>query len=366
MTHPPIRHIDDVLPHIEGRADFIVAHKDGYSVIDYVYVLSDSFDNPVRAECRGLKFAPNEEILARPLHKFKNIGESGETQSHMLDFTQPHIVMEKLDGSMIHPAIVDGEVVFMTRMGRTDVAKKAERHLTPELAEIMRGLLMGGATPIFEFTAPDNRIVVSYPASALTMLAVRNTVDGAYWDRSAIEGMGLPVVPVYDSTHTSGAAFAAYARAVMGFEGFVVRFESGLWVKAKGEDYVMKHKAKDSILQEKNLLTLVLSGAVDDVLPLLDEHDANAVAAYRDLVALGVAETCRSIEAFIAEQDGLDQKAFAKVNIAANQGPMRSLAFMSRKGVPASECVPAYILANTGSQAAVNGVRDLFGAHWLI
>lgn len=68
----------------------------------------------------------------------------------MLDFTQPHVVMEKLDGSMIHPAIVSSdEVVFMTRMGHTDVARKAERHLTPELSDICRGILMGGATPIF-------------------------------------------------------------------------------------------------------------------------------------------------------------------------------------------------------------------------
>lgn len=364
MTHPIIRHIDDILPAIDGRGDFIVAHKDGYSVVDYVYALADSFDCPIRTECRGIKFSAKGDILARPLHKFKNIGECAETQPHLLDFTKPHIIMEKLDGSMIHPAIVNDEVVFMTRMGRTDVARKAERHLTPELADILRGFLNGGATPIFEFTAPDNRIVVSYPESALTLLAVRNTIDGQYWLRRILEGMGLPLVPVFDPAHTNAAGFVAYARAVLGFEGFVVQFADGLWVKAKGDDYVMKHKAKDSILQEKNLLTLVLSGAVDDVLPLLDAPDAVAVSAYRDAVAVGVAETCREVDAFVEAHAGLDQKAFAMKNIAAHDGAMRSLSFLARKGGGAAEHVPAYILANTGSQASVDGVRGLFRARW--
>lgn len=364
MTHHTITHIDDVLPAIEGRSDFIVAHKDGYSVIDYVYTLADSFDDPIRAECRGIKFAASGDILARPLHKFKNIGECAETQPHLLDFTKPHIIMEKLDGSMIHPAIVDDDVVFMTRMGRTDVARKAERHLTPELADILRGFLSGGATPIFEFTAPDNRIVVSYPESALTLLAVRNTIDGQYWPRRVLEGMGLPLVRVFDPAHRDAAGFVAYARAVLGFEGFVVQFADGLWVKAKGDDYVMKHKAKDSILQEKNLLTLVLSGAVDDVLPLLDAPDAAAVSAYRDAVAIGVAETCREVEAFVDAHADLDQKAFAMANIAAHEGAMRSLTFLSRKGDSATEHVPAYILANTGSQTSVDNVRPLFRAVW--
>lgn len=54
--------------------------------------------------------------------------------------------------------------------------------------------------------------------------------------------------------------------------------------EGKGEDYVLKHKAKDSILQEKNILQLVLSGGIDDVLPLLDAPDASTAVSYRDAV----------------------------------------------------------------------------------
>jgi RNA ligase len=162
MTHPRIEHINDVLPHIEGRQDFVVAHKDGYTAIDYVYSTADTFDNPMRIECRGLKFNADGRILARPLHKFFNVNERPETQAGLLDFGKPHVVMDKLDGSMIHPAIVHGEVVFMTRMGRTDVALRAERHLTPELAQVCRGLLMGAQR---RFSNGRRRITASSSAT---------------------------------------------------------------------------------------------------------------------------------------------------------------------------------------------------------
>lgn len=363
MTHAIITNINDVLPHIEGRSDFIVAHKDGYSVIDYVYSMADSFDDSVRMECRGIKFGPDGAVIARPLHKFFNINERPDTQSSVLDFSQPHTVMEKLDGSMIHPAIVNGEVVFMTRMGRTDVAMKAERHLTPELRDICAGLLMGGATPIFEFTAPDNRIVIRYEESALTLLAIRNTVDGAYWPRPVLEGTGLPIVAVHDSA-ANGTDFTAYARAVLGMEGFVVRFDDGLWVKAKGDDYVLKHKAKDSILQEKNILQLVLSGSLDDVLPLLDEADADSARAYRDTVEAGVARTVEELARFIAANENVPQKEFAIDHVRRLPKLLQPLAFTIRKGVDAGEVVRARIIANATSQAAVDEYRELHGARW--
>jgi RNA ligase len=363
MTHPTITHINDVLPHIDGRGDFIVAHKYGYSIIDYVYSLADSFDDPICKECRGLKFSADGSILARPLHKFFNIGERPDTQAGVLDFDQPHTVMEKLDGSMIHPAIVGGEVVFMTRMGRTDVAMKAERHLTPELRTICAGLLMGGATPIFEFTAPDNRIVVRYEESALTLLAVRNTVDGAYWSRSVLDGTGLPVVPVHNSA-SSGLGFAAYARTVLGFEGFVVRFDNGLWVKAKGDDYVLKHKAKDSILQEKNILQLVLSGGLDDVLPLLDEADADAARSYRDSVEAGVSKTVANLSRFVAANENVPQKDFAIDHVRRLPKILQPLAFTIRKGVDAGEAVRARIIATASSQTSVDEHRELHNARW--
>ena len=41
---PEIRHISDVLPHIVGRDEFVVAEREGYTVINYVVAMADTFD----------------------------------------------------------------------------------------------------------------------------------------------------------------------------------------------------------------------------------------------------------------------------------------------------------------------------------
>lgn len=368
MTHYRIEHINDVLPHVEGRTDFVVAHKDGYSVIDYVYTTDDTFAHPARIECRGLKFAPDGRILARPLHKFFNLGERPETAPAVVDFSKPHTIMDKLDGSMIHPAIVDGEVVFMTRMGRTDVARKAERHLTNRVSALCRGTLEDGVTSIFEWTAPDNRIVVRHEESQLTLLALRDNRTGYYWTpdwvRKAARNMGLSAVRHHVPLHTDATAFLAYARSIQGAEGFVVRFDNGLWVKAKGEDYVLKHKAKDGIGLEKNLLALVMAGGLDDVLPLLDEADAADARQYARDVEVGSAATTSALKRLIASNDNLSQKEFALTVVPTLKPEFRSVAFMVRRGMDAREVVRARIAANTSSQAAVEECRALHGATW--
>jgi hypothetical protein len=88
---PTIKTIDDVLPAIEGRDEFIVAERDYATIVNYVVMKPDTFDidlndtvenhgefvpkGLIRRECRGLMFAPNGEIMSRSVHKFRNIGE---------------------------------------------------------------------------------------------------------------------------------------------------------------------------------------------------------------------------------------------------------------------------------------------------
>lgn len=367
-THFPIRHIGDVMPFVEGRKDFVVADKGDYTVIDYVFAGEDTFDHPARIECRGIKFAPDGGVLARPLHKFMNIGQTPGTQPDKIDFSQPHVVMDKLDGSMIHPAIVNGDIVFMTRMGRTDVARKAERHLTQRVEMACRAMLNNHITPIFEWTAPDNRIVVRYEDSAMTLLAVRHNYSGSYQDRASAamwaRDMGIHLVAHHTPYHTSAADFLAYARAIQGAEGFVLRFDNGLWVKAKGDDYVLKHKAKDSILQEKNILALVLNGGLDDVLPLLDEAGARAAREYASSVEAGIAFTANWLWERVANTEDMTQKDFA-LNVVPSLEPVfRPAAFQVRQGQPPHDVIRARIAANTNSQTQVDANRALHGTRW--
>lgn len=364
-TAARIEHINDVLPHVEGRQEFGVHHKEGYSVIDYHFVLPDSFDNPYRLECRGIKFGTDGRIIARPFGKFFNVGEKPEATGENLDLTHLHVVMEKMDGSMIHPAIVNGNVVFMTRMGRTDVARKAERHLNDTVTTVCRELLEVGVTPIFEFTAPDNRIVIQYAESSLTLLATRGTRSGIYAHHDAVVAiagrMNLRAVSIH-AVPTDARAFLDHVRAIKGMEGFVIRFSDGFMVKAKGEDYVLKHRAKESVLQEKNVLALIMRDELDDVLPLLDPIDRANVERYRADVLAGIAEGADIVARVVEAGKGADQKTFATVILKDVIPQVRSIAFQVRAGAQPRDAIVTSIIKGCGSATGVDHVRTLFNA----
>ena len=198
----------------------------------------DTFDDPRRLECRGIKFDPSGRILARPFHKFFNLGERPELQPSEIDMRQPHTIMEKLDGSMIHPAVVHDRLVLMTRMGRTNVARHAEGLLTERLSGICRQLLEAGITPIFEFTAPVNRVIISYETPELHLLALRETVSGVYGSYAEVQtqaaAMSVLPVSVIQSEWLSAHEFSRFARGLFGGKDSLLRFDDGLLAEGQG------------------------------------------------------------------------------------------------------------------------------------
>ena len=110
MKHkfPIITHINDVLPHLEGFDEFVVMEKDGYQVILYRMQISSSFGDTeslevskgdlIRRECRGMTFDMDGNLIGRKFNKFFNVGERLETMISNVDLSEPHIILEKLDG----------------------------------------------------------------------------------------------------------------------------------------------------------------------------------------------------------------------------------------------------------------------------
>lgn len=187
---PEIKTIDDVLPHIKGREEFVVAEREFGTVINYMVSFPDTFDmkdehdltGAIRRECRGIKFYPNGNLAARAFHKWFNVGEREETQPHLIDMSMPHVIEEKRDGSMLHPMMVDGHIRWMTKMGLSEVALQAEEFINKhnKYTQFAEWCINNGLTPSFEYTSPRNRIVVCYETDELVLLAVRENVSGKY------------------------------------------------------------------------------------------------------------------------------------------------------------------------------------------
>jgi RNA ligase len=283
---PKIEHISDVLPHIEGRPEFVVNEKDDYKVINYHVAFEDSFHmegrddltGAIRRECRGLIFnARTGDIISRPFHKFFNVNERTETQTCNIDLSHPHIIMEKMDGSMVRPIVTNGKLILATKAGKTDIGDKATEWLndrTMIAREWIWDLYNRGYTPIFEWVAPDNRIVIRYDEPNLVLLAIRENRSGQY---QSVENPVFELPQIYGTVEGSLDKYVKERRQDKDREGFVLRFVGGYanghMFKGKNDWYVDIHKTKDEIRTDRHVLKIILKEELDDLLPFLDEID---------------------------------------------------------------------------------------------
>jgi len=334
---PVIRTIHDVLPHIEGRDEFIVAERDGYTVINYAVAMEDTFPpvkvaggsakmraeraltNAMRRECRGLIFGPDGALMSRPFHKFFNVNEREETQMHKIELGLPHVIMEKMDGSMIRPLIVNGCLRLATKMGVTEVAMAAEAYLASrkdsgEIMNWMERCVKIGLTPIFEFIAPTNQIVISYSEPDLVLLAIRHNETGNYLVEQNSTPSGLTRVPVYGSVEGNLADYIARARLQENREGDIIRFADGHMLKIKNDWYVRIHKTMDKIRYDRHIVELILNEEVDDAIPMLPQHEADRVREFEGRFALRLRSLVEGYERYYNSvvSSGLDRKRYAQ------------------------------------------------------
>ncbi len=360
-----IKTIDDVLPHLVDGKGIVVSGRGNYTVIDYLFVEKDTFDSDIALQCRGLKFDKNGALIARPFQKFFNLGEKQDPLS--IDWTRPHVVMDKLDGSMIHPALLEGELVFMTRMGITDHAKAAMSHASDQLLQLCRDQIASGWTPMFEYTGPENRIVVQYDSVQLTLLGVREMISGRYLAHEALvevaTAYGVDVVTTTDPVDDI-KTFMADSKALEDVEGYVIAFDDGHRVKIKADAYVLRHRAFAGLHSEKNVLAWVLTNAVDDVIPLITPDAAARLLDYQSQVENALSNHTNQVEAFVAEHEDKERRDFA---IAAQKTLPKHLcaaAFSALDGREVREAVKQHLVWASRSGTRIDAVREMYGFQW--
>jgi RNA ligase len=337
---PTINNISDVLPAIEGRDEFTVAVKEGYTVINYNVMMADTFPDvysnagvagcifkngqwynkaaAIRRECRGIIFdTATGDIIRRPFHKFFNVNEREETQDHVIDLSQSHAILEKLDGSMIAPFIVDGQMIWGTKMGATDVAKPVEAFVEEhsEYRIYAKFMLSRGYTPIFEWCSRKQRIVLDYSEDQLILTAVRDLVSGRYMSRDLMiinaENYNIPVVRAFEP-QTDMKEFIEHVRDLEDLEGFVVRFSDGHMLKLKCDWYVQIHKAKEAILQDRNIVELILDDKLDDIKAHLPAEDRDRLTYFESQINSRIIDRAAHLsDATNREQYDGDRKYFA-------------------------------------------------------
>jgi RNA ligase len=389
---PVIQHLNDVLPAIEGRDEFVVATREWGVVVNYLVVMADTFPpidespeleqdliaqrNAIRRECRGLLFYPDGRIMSRRLHKFFNVNERDETADRFVDLNKPHVILEKLDGSMITPVVTSGGLRWGTKMGITDVSMQAELFVAknPDYIEFSQFCIDAGHTPIYEWCSRSQRIVVDYPDDRLVLIAIRNTITGKYTDYAGLKNLVGPwkieLVKTYPGTAASMEHLIAETRAVEDIEGWIIRFDNGQMVKIKGDWYVRIHKVKDALAHEKNVVEMLINEAADDVKPHMLEQDRVRLEQYETDFWIGIAKTVQAYEEYFAAMQSInmDRKTWATQYMPAvkAQNPFTAaVVFGQFDGKDVRKMVLDIIAKNLGTQTKVDSVRLLWGeANW--
>ena len=389
---PVIKHLDDVRPAIEGRDEFIIAERDWGYVVNYMVSMTDTFPPTtvvddmgfmqfnlwaaIRRECRGLLFHKDGSIMMRRLHKFFNVNERDETQVGAIDFTQPHVILEKLDGSMITPVVTDAGIRWGTKMGITDVSMGAELFVAnhPKYEWMARECIKFGLTPIFEWCSRKQRIVIDYPEDRLVLIALRSTVTGEYKQYCDLlvlgEQFNIEVVKTYEGTADNMAHLMDETKSVEGVEGYIIRFDDGHMLKVKGEWYLRIHKTKDNLTHEKNVIDLLVNEKMDDVKGFMMDEDRKRVDDFEAVFWDGFA---RQVEAYDKYFDmvlasKLDRKEYALkwMPTIKDQDPFAAqIVFGKFDGKDTWAMMIDMVRKNTGTKTKIDTVRHLWGgAQW--
>jgi RNA ligase len=333
---PVINHIDELREQVKNQHEIRFTENEfGFTVVCYAVAFAETFHSENKKwarECRGITFDPKGNIHSRPLHKFFNIGECEETQNNIIE---PHLnkksllrVMDKRDGSMVHPVFVNGVIMLKTKKSFTsDVAIAATEFMRSddeefEIESFCHDCLLFGFTPIFEFTAPTNRIVLLYDKPELRLLHVRHTVSGEYVKdlKKFCLDVGYYRIPSADEYKISSFSNKFLKNSLENDtekEGYVIQFHNGEMVKGKTKWYLDLHHSA-VFLRERDIAEMVVNETVDDFKSFLnsavttkDENDL----PFKQLKAVEkiehqVMEEIRSIEEEIDE-------AFSKANLTS-------------------------------------------------
>jgi len=244
----------------EFRAKIEVVDGVEVTIFSYMVAMRDTFDSELAKEFRGTVFRNDtQECICRPFPKFFNLGERPETQKDQINWNKAQFFV-KYDGSMATPVLINGKIFWKTKNSfYSDVAKKIQTFWQESLHEgdnffssknaLMYCLKNYYYTPIFEYVAPHNQIVLAYDTEALKYLGFRDIQSGIYWPYIGNQNSDISYDEIINMTD---------------IEGFVVQDDQKLF-KMKTKWYLDRHKICTEF-NPKVIIRATLDETIDDLI----------------------------------------------------------------------------------------------------
>lgn len=267
---------------------------DGYKVVTFNYFICDynMFANPLKDDSginafdmRGVTFVFNKEgsLYKRflMLKKFFNVNQVAETQFDVLKNKKIKNITMKEDGSLIaFMQLPNGTVFSKTQAGFTNEQSVASLKIYENdiyVKNFVNSALIEDFTPLFEYVAYDNRIVLKYSGRGLRFIGFRNNNNGAYY--SAVDFKEFYGIDSVKSVKFNSLdELNERMKTDEDIEGVVVEFEDGQLVKWKTNWYFKMHGIRTMhIFREDFVIDAYLTQKLDDAtqeLNMTDDSDA--------------------------------------------------------------------------------------------
>lgn len=181
--------------------------------------------------------------------------------------------------------------------------------------------------------------------------------------QNLISEYNIPVVEQHGSVEDP-KAFMQYVHDLKNAEGFVIRWADGHRVKIKAHEYIQIHKAKEAILQDRNIVELILEEHLDDIKAHLPAEDRDRLTQFEsafwqkiNTIVVGI-----MLELNTIKHHELDRKTYALGRAKETDGFIRPIIFKNFEGdvdrQKIDNDVRNTIRNNLGRTAKYEAIRD--------
>jgi T4 RnlA family RNA ligase len=282
---------------------------DGFNVSVFNYRLAQykDFSNPVPEkpelkgyEMRGLTFIFNEDgsLFNRYvlLEKFFNLNQVPESLYSVVKNYKIKFVNNKEDGSIASfVKLPNGKIVGKSKMGfDNDQADGINRvyKTNKEVKSLVDWALSNDIVPIFEYVAPNNRIVLRYPSEELILLRLRDNKTGKHIDiRDHLDKVGsIRIAPFEDEIKDLDGLIDLTAVQV-DKEGSIVtcedEFGRDFFFKLKTPWYCERHGLlTEDLYREHIIIGYILDDKIDDILGQVPEDEKEAHIRINKIISI--------------------------------------------------------------------------------
>lgn len=305
--------------------NLIIKWKEPFVLLKYNQLSSDMREE-ICQDCRGIILKKTADGFKVASMRFKKFFNYGEDKAAKLDLSEPVLVSQKIDGSLIGVWYDEDTGWHVSTSGNVD-ASDSELQFQTDKLHTYYDLFMEAFnkynlsfdmfdkryTTYYELVSPYNRVVVPYKETKLYWLGARDNQTLKEYNFKDMP-KHLTDVPKYyecSSIEEIKAKVDNISTEDEHFEGFVIEDCRGERIKLKSPSYMNLFFIKgDGIFSEKKILKIILEEEDDDILAYFPEYKPD-FDRIRRLLSIYITDIKKALKE-AKNKLKLDRKEYAK------------------------------------------------------